>query len=205
MHHTTRAALAVLAIWTLHAWPAAAQTATEPLGKAPTEIAAPIKVGDYLRGERHDFKDPRFGVSYQYAPAQKSDSSYATVYIYQPVHPDSAWDTASVIADEVHAFGQTLEYQRARGAYESYEVAHEAADTVRAGGHVLPGFRVAYAFRSQGRNAMSFYNVYAAGRTLVKVRGTVPESQSRKTKLPEFAREVTAATVLANSSAPPAP
>jgi hypothetical protein len=205
MHFPFRAALAVLAAWTFHAAPAAAQPGGPPLGKAPTEIEAPLKVGEYLRGERHDFKNLANGVSYQYAPSQKSDSSYATLYIYQPVHPDSAWDTARVIAEEVQAFGQTLEYQRARGVYESYELVHEGADTVRAGAHVLPGFRVQYAYRAPGRIAVSFYNVYAAGRTLVKVRGTVPESQFRKTRLPEFAREVTAQTVLANSTHPPAP
>lgn len=205
MHLTTRAALAAIALWTLHPAPAAAQTATAPLARAPSAIAAPAKVGEYLRGERHDFKDPTHGVGYRYAPSQKTDSSYATVYIYQPVHPDSAWDTASVIAEQLQAFGQTLQYQRARGAYESYEVAHEEADTVRAGAHVLPGFRVTYTFRSQGRTAVSFYNVYAVGRTLVKVRGTAPESQSRKTWLPEFARAVAAEIVLADSAPPTAP
>jgi len=205
MHLTTRAALAAIALWTFHAAPAAAQTATAPLARAPSAVEAPVKVGEYLRGERHDFKDPTYGVSYQYAPSQKTDSSYATVYIYQPVHPDSAWDTASAIAEQVQAFGQTLEYQRARGAYESYEIVHEQADTVRAGAHVLPGFRVRYTFRSQGRVAVSFYNIYAVGRTLVKVRGTVPESQARKTWLPEFARAVAAQIVLADSAAPAAP
>ncbi len=202
MNIPTRAALAVLAVWALQAAPGAAQDTKPPLDKAPTEVEAPVKVGEYLRGERHDFKDPGYGVSYQYAPSQKTDSSYATVYIYQPVPADSAWDTASVIADEVQGFGQTLEYQRARGVYESYEIAHEEADTVRAGAHVLPGFRVTYAFRTREGIAVSFYNVYAAGSTLVKVRGTVPESQSRKTRLPEFAQAVAAQIVLANSSAP---
>lgn len=205
MHVTTRAALAALALWTFHVAPAAAQTATGLLARAPSVIEAPVKVGEYLRGERHDFKDPTYGVSYQYAPSQKSDSSYATLYIYQPVHPDSAWDTSSVIAEQLQAFGQTLEYQRARGAYQSYEIVNEEADTVRAGAHVLPGFRVTYTFRSQGRVAFSFYNIYTAGRTLVKVRGTVPESQFRKTQLPAFAREVTAQTVAANSAPPPTP
>lgn len=205
MHLTTRAALTAIAVWTFGAGAAAAQTGTAPLAMAPSAMEAPVKVGGYLRGERHDFKDPTYGVSYQYAPSQKSDSSYATVYIYQPVPADSAWDTAVVIAEQVQAFGQTLEYQRARGVYESYEIAHEAADTVRAGAHVLPGFRVTYAFRTRGRIAVSFFNVYAAGRTLVKVRGTVPESQFRKTRLPEFAQAVAAQIVLANPAAPAAP
>jgi hypothetical protein len=202
MHLTTRAALAVLALWTFHAAPAAAQTATAPLARAPAEIEAPLKVGEFVRGERHDFKDLQYGVSYQYAPSQKSDSSYATVYVYQPVHPDSAWDAARVIAHEVQSFRETLEYQVARGVYETYRIADEEADTVRAGAHVLPGFRIHYAYRAQGRIAVSFYNVYAAGRTLVKVRGTVPESQFRKTRLPGFAQAVTAEIVRANSSAP---
>lgn len=203
MHLSSRAALAVLAVWAIHAAPAAAQDATAPLSKPPAEIVAPLKVGEYVRGERHDFKDPAYGVSYQYAPAQKSDSSYATLYIYQPVPPDSAWDTARVIAEQVEGFRQTLQHQLARGVYEAYQIAHEEADTVRAGAHVLPGFRLTYGFRAQGRVAVSFYNVYAAGRTLVKVRGTVPASQFRKTGLPGFDRAVVAETVLANSAAPP--
>ncbi|HEX8208714.1 MAG TPA: hypothetical protein VF584_00910 [Longimicrobium sp.] len=204
MHLTNRAALAAIALWTFHAAPAAAQPGGPPLGQPPSEIEAPAKVGDFLRGERHDFKDPRYGVGYQYAPSQRSDSSYATVYIYQPVPADSVWDTARVIAEELQEFGQTLEYQRARGVYESYEIAHEGADTVRAGTHVLPGFRVRYVYRVQGGGAaVSFYNVYAAGRTLVKVRGTVPQSQFQKSRLPAFAREVAAEIVEANSSAPP--
>lgn len=115
MRFPSRAALAVLAVWTFHAASAAAQPAGPPLDKSPTEIEAPMKVGEYLRGEWHDFKDPRYGVSYQYAPAQKSDSSYATVYIYQPAPADSAWDAASWIAEQVQGFRQTLEYQVARG------------------------------------------------------------------------------------------
>jgi Tfp pilus assembly protein PilW len=203
MNISIRAALAVLAAWTLHAAPGAAQDARPPLARAPTEIEAPLKVGEYVRGERHDYKDLTNGVSFPYAPTQKSDSSWATVYIYQPVPPDSAWDAARVIADEAEGFRQTLEYQRARGVYEAYEIAHEEADSVRAGPHVLPGFRITYAYRTRGQIAVSFYSVYAAGRTLIKVRGTVPESQVRKTTLPGFAREVTAAIVQANSSAPP--
>ena len=204
MHLTTRAALAAIALWTIHAAPAAAQQGGPPAGKAPSEYEAPVKVGEYLRGERHDFKDPRYGVSYQYAPSQPADSSYATVYVYQPVPADSAWDTARVIAEELQGFGQTLEYQRARGVYESYEIAHEGADTIRAGTHVLPGFRVRYGYRARGGGvAVSFFNVYVAGRTLVKVRGTVPESQVRKSGLQAFTRAVVAEIVEANSSAPP--
>lgn len=203
MNFSTRAALAVLAAWTFQAAPAAAQSAAGPLTKAPAEVEAPVKVGEYLRGERHDFKDPTYGVSYQYAPSQLADSSYATVYIYQPVPADSAWDTARVIAEQLQGFAQTLEYQRARGVYESYEIAQEGADTIRAGAHVLPGFRVRYVYRAQGGVAVSFYNVYAAGRTLIKVRGTVPESQVRKSGLPAFAQAVVAEIVQANSSAPP--
>lgn len=204
MHLTTRAALAAIALWTIHAAPAAAQQGAPPAGKAPSEYEAPVKVGEYLRGERHDYKDPTYGVGYQYAPSQRSDSSYATVYIYQPVHADSVWDTARVIAEELQEFGQTLVYQRARGVYESYEIADEGADTIRAGAHVLPGFRVRYVYRVPGGGvAVSFYNVYAAGRTLVKVRGTVPESQVRMSGLPAFTQAVVAQIVQANSSAPP--
>lgn len=202
MHLPARAALAVLAAWTFHAAPAAAQPAAPPLARAPWQIEAPLKVGEFVRGERHDFKDPKYGVSFQYAPSEKSDSSWATVYVYQPVPPDSAWDTASVIAEEAEGFRQTLEYQVERGVYELYRIANQAADTVRAGAHVLPGYSIHYAYRAQGGIAVSFYNVYAAGRTLIKVRGTVPESQFRKTTLPGFAREVAAEIVLANSSAP---
>lgn len=205
MRLSTRAALAVLAVWTLHAAPGAAQGTRPPLAKPPAEIEAPLKVGEFVRGERHDFKDLQYGVSFQYAPSQKSDSSWATVYIYQPVPPDSAWDAARVIAEEVQGFRQTLDYQRARGLYDTYEIAHEGADSVRAGSHVLPGFRITYAYRAQGQIAVSFYNVYAAGRTVIKVRGTAPESQFRKSGLPEFAHAVTARTVLDNSSAPPSP
>jgi hypothetical protein len=204
MHITTRAALAAIALWTIHAAPAAAQQGGPPAGKAPSEYEAPVKVGEYVRGERHDFKDPTYGVGYQYAPTQTSDSSYATVYVYQPVHPDSAWDADRVIAEQLQEFGQTLEYQRARGVYESYEIAQEGADTIRAGSHVLPGFRVRYVYRVPGGGvAVSFYNLYAAGRTLVKVRGTVPESQVRKSGLEAFARAVVAEIVQANTSASP--
>ncbi|HEX8672830.1 MAG TPA: hypothetical protein VF710_13120 [Longimicrobium sp.] len=204
MHLTTRAALAAIALWTIHAAPSAAQQGGSPAGKALSEYEAPVKVGEYVRGERHDYKDPTYGVGYQYAPTQTSDSSYATVYIYQPVHADSAWDTDRVIAEQLQEFGQTLQYQRARGVYESYEIAHEGADTIRAGTHVLPGFRVRYTYRARGGGvAVSFYNVYAAGRTLVKVRGTVPESQVRKSGLEAFARAVVAEIVQTNSSAPP--
>jgi hypothetical protein len=202
MHLSTRAALAVLAVWTLHAASAVAQNSRAPLDRAPELVEPPLKVGDYLRGERHDFKDATNGVSFQYEPTEKSDSSWATLYIYQPVPPDSAWDAARVIADEVQGFRETLEYQRERGVYETYGIAHEEPDTLRAGAHLLPGFRITYAYRTQGRIAVSFYSVYAAGRTLVKVRGTVPESQFQKTRLPGFAEAVTIGTVLANSSAP---
>ena len=61
MHLTTRAALTAIAVWTFGAWAAAAQTGTAPLAMAPSAMEAPVKVGGYLRGERHDFKAPTYG------------------------------------------------------------------------------------------------------------------------------------------------
>lgn len=195
MHPAARTTVVVLCLWAAHAAPAASQTV---LAKAPSEIVTPARVGQFVRGERLDFNDPQFGVGVQYAPAQKADSSFATVYVYRPTPRSGRWVASEVIDAMAREFRETPEYHRSRGNYEGYRITGERRDTIRAGSHVLPGYGMSYVYWNDGLEVASFGYVYVAGRTLIKVRGTVPASQLRSTRLLEFTRAVVARTVLEN-------
>jgi hypothetical protein len=185
-------ALFFLAALTL-AVPAAAQ----PLAKAPAEIVAPARIGSYLRGERTDYDNPELGVGYAYAPESKADSSWATVYYYRGTYPETT-SSALIISAEVKDFMQILAHLQERGQYERYHVAWSQADTLRAGEHVLPGHKIGYVYQTGGVPVFSSFHVYVAGRTIIKVRGSVPVSQLSETRLPGFAELLPVETVRTN-------
>lgn len=177
--------------------PAAAQRTSPPLAKAPSQIVAPARVGNYVRGERRDLGSAAAGVAFTYVPDSRSDSSWATVYYYRENYP-ATMSAARMIAAEVEEFGRTLVYHQAQGEYDQYRMVWSEADSVRAGRHVLPGHRIAYIYVVRGIPVVSTFNVYVAGRTLIKVRGSVPASQFKETRLLGFAEAAPVLTVLSN-------
>lgn len=181
----------------LAATPATAQSTAHPLTKQPADIVAPARVGPYVRGERHVFEDLAAGVSFDYKPEAESDSSWATVYFYRASYPDTV-PASRMIDGEVDEFRRVLDLYRARGEYDEYEIAWSKPDTLHAGDQVLPGHRIAYVFVARGQKFVSAYNLYVSGRTLIKVRGTVPASRFEKTLLFGFAESLPVMTVLAN-------
>jgi hypothetical protein len=176
--------------------PAAAQE-TPPLSKAPAEIEAPARIGHYVRGERKDYGNLDAGVAFSYTPDAPADSSWATVYYYRGTYPETT-SPALMVSAEVKHFMQTLAHLQRQGQYDRYNVTWSEADTVRAGGHVLPGHKIGYIYEARGVPVFSSYSVYVAGRTLIKVRVSVPASQFRETRLLGFAELLAAETVLAN-------
>jgi hypothetical protein len=181
----------------LAATPASAQSTAHPLTKQPSDIVAPARVGPYVRGERHVYGDASAGVSYRYESAAASDSSWATVYYYRESYP-ATLPVSRMIAAEVREFMATLDYHVRTGEYEQYRMAWSQPDTLRAENQLLPGHKIAYVYVTRGQKYVSTFNVYVSGRTLIKVRGTVPGSQFENTLILGFAEAAPVLTVLTN-------
>jgi hypothetical protein len=175
---------------------ALAQASRPSESSLPPGLAAPERIGRYVRGASHDYGSAVLGVAYQYAPTQGADSTYATLYLYQREPEERWWTADSVIAVQVALFKEGLKVLQARGEYDNYELAFEGRDsaTVRTG-QVLPGYHVAYVYQHGASTAVSFMYVYVAGAALVKVRGTVPLTFWERTDLPIFAHDVAAQSV----------
>ena len=184
-------ALVAIALWGGRGETASAQASRQPESSLPPGLAAPERVGRYVRGAVRDYGTATMGVAYQYAPNQGADSSYATLYLYQREPEQRWWPADSVLAAQAAVFKEGLKVLQARGDYDNYELAFEGPDTATARtGEVLPGYHVAYVYQHGAAQALSFMYVYVAGAALVQVRGTVPLTFWERTDLPTFAHDV---------------
>lgn len=185
-----RFALPLLALLAL----AASHVGAQPLSRPLTSITPPATLGPYTRGARTDMGEA--GVAFQYSSS--ADSSFATVYFYRPAGLDGEGGVDRVIASEVREFREHLQAQQSRGVYARAEIAWEEPDTVQAGSLALPGYKLAFVYWNGGEAFVSVLNLYVAGTTMVKIRGTVPAEQFERTRLLGFAEVVAAQSVLAN-------
>lgn len=200
IHEPMRRSLALLLSLALPWAPGARAQAL--FTRLPSQIVAPARLGPYARVERRDFKDVAAGVGYNYRPDSKADSSWATVYYYRGRYPESM-PASQRIEAEAREFRASLEYHRAQGDYDRYEIVWAKPVTVRAGGLVLPGYEIVYVYRAGEMSVLSTFNVYVAGRNLIKVRGSVVGSQAEHSVIVSFGEAVTGNTILAND--PPRP
>lgn len=171
----------------------AAQDLTEhPSPNLPPGFSAPELAGRYLRGSSHDYGSPSLGVAYQYeSPLAPRDSSFGTLYLYQRGEDDRRLTADSLLALSAAVFKEGLETMRRRGDYDEYHVTSEGPDTVTVSqGWKIPGYRVAYTYHRKSVSALSFFYLYVAGNTLLKVRATTTASRASTTDLPDFAHEV---------------
>lgn len=161
---------------------------------AVLSLVAPIKFGAYQLTERLDSGNPADGVTHQYASPM---GERWTTYFYRP-DPEDFFETSDELLDaQLEAFKEVLEYQRAQGVYDAYEIAVEAPDPIRGNGRTLPGRKLAFVYRKVDATYVSVLFLYVIRGGCVKIRGTV-ESEVWDRAQPTFPRDFLRALLLQN-------
>jgi hypothetical protein len=167
-----------------------AHTPNLPNGFLPPDVS-----WRYTRvGEPHDYGKPELGVAYQYRPAAAPfDSSFATLYLYQREVDERTLPPYAVLTMNADGFKLQLETMRGRGDYNEYSIMGEGRDSVKTqSGAMIPGYHVSYTYRRGETNAVSYFYLFVAGNTLLKVRASAPIGHIKDPELALLAKSLVA-------------
>ena len=163
-------------------------------GPSVSALKAPKAFGTYSLAERKDSGNPSDGIACGYASTTGERWS-ATFYRRE----DLGADTEQALDAQLDGFHQVLEYQRAQGIFDSYEIIAAGQDLLRGtGGAVIQGRKLGYVYRKGKTAFVSVLFIYAVRDGYVKIRGTV-DSETWKQAQPPFPRDFMKALVDQNN------
>ena len=157
-------------------------------------MTAPDAFGIYSLSDRKDSGNASDGIAYGYS---STTGEHWTTTFYK--RDDLGTNTGQALNAQLEGFHQVLEYQRAQGIFDSYEIIAADQDLVRgSGGAVIQGRKLGYVYRKGKTAFVSVLFIYAVRDGYVKIRGTVA-SETWKQAQPPFPRDFMKALVALNT------